>query len=483
MKGNIVYKYIKRGLISVSNEHYKTLQFYKGTSRKMSKSASTYSDSETSIESSYMNNGMRLVCDYRNTSTTTIGCFIPNGAMCENPEERGSSLFLEHLLFKRTKCNSQEQLESLLEEIGAKVEVVALRDMFLFYGIVVTCKVEKLVQLFADVILNGATCDKDVETEKCLILHQLSRMSSDREKIVMDYLPSVAYEGTALANSVYPETRVIKKFRTQSLIEFRKRILQTCFITMVSTGCISLCELQKIVGKHFSCCVNTNKVQSDKETLEFRFSGVELRIRDDDHELGYVAIGVEGPSYKQREDHLALTVAKEIVGSWDRTYGGLNHNAPYIAHFAYNTDLCELYKSFFHNFAKSTSIWGCYFASDKLCLEFMINLLQSEWLKLCTSITEKEVSRAINQCITKELQVSNDPINHFLNIVESIYRYDCYEPLEERIIQYEKITPAKIRKVSETYIYDQNPVVVALGRIENLTDYALIRDGMYSLKY
>lgn len=143
------------------------------------------------------------------------------------------------------------------------------------------------------------------------------------------------------------------------MIEFRNRLFQVCCMTMISTGSINLKELQEIVCKHFKCDVEDyksifgvfNKMQSYRESLEYRFSGkknfklyynyilqyssllyfiyniykyvynqaAELRLRDDDNELGYVAIGLEGSSYKQREDHIALTVAKEIIGSWDKT--------------------------------------------------------------------------------------------------------------------------------------------------------------------
>lgn len=52
-------------------------------------------------------------------------------------------------------------------------------------------------------------------------------------------------------------------------------------------------------------------------------SGADLRLRDDDEELGYVAIGFEGPTFSpnQCKDRYAFEVAKEIVGSWDMTYG------------------------------------------------------------------------------------------------------------------------------------------------------------------
>ncbi|XP_053970320.1 mitochondrial-processing peptidase subunit beta-like [Hylaeus volcanicus] len=447
---------------------------------------------ENSIETSNLSNGMRLVCEYKNTYTATLGCFIPAGAMHEMPEERGSALFLQHLLFKRTRHANQEQLEKTLEELGGKVSAIAMRHMFLFYGTVPSREVNKLIQYFADVILNGTICNQDVEREKCIILHELSKMELNKEQVVMDYLPSIAYQDTMLANSIYPETDVINQFCTENLIEFRKRLFKPPFMTLVCTGPISLQKLEDIVNKNFTRetgdCNNqlsehSNEIQSYVEPLEYRFSGAELRLRDDDSELGYVAIGVEGPSHNDIEAYFALTVAKEIIGSWNMKSSGANHNAPYIAHRAFNTDLCRMYKSFFHKWTQSTSIWGCYFVCDKLRLEDMLRVVQQEWMRLCTTVTKKEVSRAINQCKTKELVLMNDPENRFFYIVENIFRYGYYVPIQQRLVEYEKITADKIREVSGRYIYDQSPAVVALDRIENLPEYCSIRNGMYLLRY
>ncbi|XP_043527874.1 mitochondrial-processing peptidase subunit beta-like [Frieseomelitta varia] len=491
MQSNTIYKYIKRGFVSISNKQYKAHQDFKGISRKINKASSTYFDIESSTESCYMSNGMRLICEHRNSFTTTVGCFVPAGAMYETQNERGSALFLEHLFFRKTKCYDKEQMECIIEEIGGNVTALAMRDLFLFYGTVVSCKVDKIIQLFANIILNGVICDKDVTQEKVVILEKLSEMESDREKIVMDYLPTIAYQGTALGNSVYPETDTIKKFSTKNLFEFHHRLFQTCYMTMVCTGSICLKELQRIVCKHFNCNVEdykssfgvSNNLRFCKNIIEYRFSAAELRFRDDDNELGYAAIGFEGSNYKEREDRITLTVAKEIIGSWNVTSGGVNHNAPFIAHFAYNTDLCYMYKSFFHHWAQSTSIWGCYFVCDYSTLLYMVRSLQKEWMKLCTVITEKEVSRAVHQCITKDLLILNNPENRFLDIVENVFRCGYYEPVEHRVVEYEKVTADKIREVSDKYIYYQSPVVVALGRIEGFPDYITLKSGLYLLRY
>lgn len=50
-------------------------------------------------------------------------------------------------------------MENILQEIGGKVTAIAMRDIFIFYGTVLSCKVDKLIQLFADIILNGEICE------------------------------------------------------------------------------------------------------------------------------------------------------------------------------------------------------------------------------------------------------------------------------------------------------------------------------------
>lgn len=47
-----------------------------------------------------INDGMRLIVEYKTSFVTTIGCLLPAGAMFEKSKERGSALFLEHILFQ-----------------------------------------------------------------------------------------------------------------------------------------------------------------------------------------------------------------------------------------------------------------------------------------------------------------------------------------------------------------------------------------------
>lgn len=54
-------------------------------------------------------------------------------------------------------------------------------------------------------------------------------------------------------------------------------------------------------------------------------------------------------------------------------------------------------------FLQDTGLWGVYFVSDPLKIEDMIFNIQSEFMRLCTSVTEAEVARARSLLIANTL--------------------------------------------------------------------------------
>lgn len=70
-------------------------------------------------------------------------------------------------------------------------------------------------------------------------------------------------------------------------------------------------------------------------------------------------------------------------------------------------------------------------------IQTMVDMLLSEWRRLCTTITDAEVKRAVNKCKFHELVKLNDPVDRFLDIVNCLYLRNCYKPMKERLATYE----------------------------------------------
>lgn len=113
-------------------------------------------------------------------------------------------------------------------------------------------------------------------------------------------------------------------------------------------------------------------------------------MRDDTLPLAHVAIAVEGASWTD-PDTLTLMVASTLMGAWDRSQGASKRHATPLARAAAEDDLCHSYQSF-NTCYKDTGLWGVYFVCDPLKQEDMMFNLQSEFMRLCTMVTEGEVS-------------------------------------------------------------------------------------------
>ncbi|WP_411026788.1 insulinase family protein, partial [Salmonella sp. s54395] len=91
-----------------------------------------------------------------------------------------------------------------------------------------------------------------------------------------------------------------------------------------------------------------------------------------------------------------------MIGSWDRSYGGGGNVGSRLGQAAFQGNLCHSYQSF-NTCYTDTGLWGIYMVCDKLTIEDMIFHIQSEWMYLCTSVTDSEVDRAKNLLKTNML--------------------------------------------------------------------------------
>lgn len=76
-----------------------------------------------------------------------------------------------------------------------------------------------------------------------------------------------------------------------------------------------------------------------------RFTGSEIRVRDDSVPLAHVAIAVQGVGWAN-PDNIPLMVFNTLIGTWDRSQGGGGNNASNLARNAVDRNLCHSFHSF-----------------------------------------------------------------------------------------------------------------------------------------
>lgn len=158
------------------------------------------------------------------------------------------------------------------------------------------------------------------------------------------------------------------------------------------------------------------------------------------------------------------------------------HLSSPLASVAAANKLCQSFQTFNISYSE-TGLLGAHFVCDAMSIDDMVFFLQGQWMRLCTSATESEVTRGKN--ILRNALVSHldgtTPVCE--DIGRSLLTYGRRIPLAEWESRIQEVDAQMLREVCSKYFYDQCPAVAGYGPIEQLPDYNRIRSGMFWLRF
>jgi len=425
-------------------------------------------------------NGVRVATENSGLPTCTVGIWIDAGSRYENQQNNGVAHFLEHMAFKGTTNRSQMDLELEVENMGAHLNAYTSREQTVYYAKCLSKDLPRAVDILADIIKNSKLGEAEIERERSVILREMQEIENNLQEVVFDHLHAIAYQQTPLGMTILGPTENIKRIQRQDLVNYIKQHYKGARMVLAGAGGINHDELVKLAEKHLG------DIRNEYEGVEIpllspcRFTGSDVRVRDDDMPFVYGAIAVEGAGW-DNPDNLPLMVANTIVGSWDRSQGGANNVASYLGQASATDNLCHSFQSF-NTCYKDTGLWGIYFVADHMKAEDFVNHLQWLWMKICTQVTKSEVDRAKNLLKTNMLLQLDGTTPICEDIGRQMLCYGRRIPLTEMEHRIDSITVDTVKEVCSKYIYDRCPAVVAVGPTEAFPDYSWIRAGMYRLK-
>ena len=424
--------------------------------------------------------GMKVASEDSGAPTATVGLWIDAGSRFENDENNGVAHFMEHMAFKGTTKRSQTDLELEIENMGAHLNAYTSREQTVFYAKCLSQDVPKAIEILSDIIQNSKLGENEIERERGVILREMQEVETNLQEVVFDHLHASAYQGTPLGRTILGPTKNIKSITRGDLLNYVKNFYGPPRFVLAGAGGVEHGALVDLANKHFGQMKGPNYDEIPSLGVPCRYTGSEIRVRDDSIPLAHIAIAVEGAGWADA-DNIPLMVANTLMGAWDRSQGGGASSANRLAEASAVAKLCHSYQSF-NTCYKDTGLWGIYYVCDPMaCQDFLYNI-QREWIRLCISVTEKEVERAKNILKTNMLLQLDGTTAICEDIGRQILCYNRRIPLHELEARIDSVTAQNIHDVSMKYIYDQCPVIAAVGPVENLPDYNMVRGGMYSLR-
>jgi len=427
-----------------------------------------------------LSNGLRVATEDYGLPTCTVGIWIDAGSRFESERTNGTAHFLEHMAFKGTKRRTQTQLELEVENMGAHLNAYTSREQTVYYAKAFSKDLPKAVDILSDILQNSTLGEAEIERERGVILREMQEVETNLQEVVFDHLHSTAYQGTPLGRTILGPTENIKSITAKDLREYINTHYKAPRMVLAAAGGVNHDELVKLAEQHFGSLKSDSNTEVQGLT-PCRFSGSEIRVRDDDIRLAHIAVCVEGTSWSDA-DTIPLMVASTMIGSWDRSMASGGNVGSRLAQASANNNLCHSFQAFNTCYA-DTGLWGVYFVTDRLKIDDFLISLHDEWIKLCTSVTESEVTRAKNILRTNMLLQLDGSTPICEEIGRQLLVYNRRLPLHELEERIEAVNANVIRNVCMKHIYDKCPAIAAVGPVEQLPDYNRTRGRMWWARF
>lgn len=367
--------------------------------------------------------------------------------------------------------------------MGGHLNAYTSREQTAFYARTLRSDLPQTVDLLADILQNSQLAPAAVEREREVILREAEEVAKQPEEVVFDHLHAVAFPSQSLGMTILGPEENIRTLTRGNLAAYIASNYVGPRMVVAAAGAVDHDALVDLVKKAFAGVPSGPRLAGATTASAARFSGGEVRMRDDTSDVAHMAIAVEGASWTS-PDYIPLLVAQACIGSWNRGLVAASGDGfgSRLAQVVSKYGLAQSFQSFSTAYS-DTGLFGIYLVSDHTYdLDDLIYHVQQEWVRLCLSVTEGEVERA-KAHLKSALLLSLDSSSAIAeDIGRQLLCYGRRIGLPEVFAQVDAVDASVVKRVASAYLYDRCPAVVGMGAVGSMPDYNRIRAATHWLR-
>ena len=166
-------------------------------------------------------NGLRIFLNKRDDlRSATVGVWVMAGARNETENISGMSHFIEHMAFKGSEKRTGFEIAEGMDEIGAHVNAYTTKEYTFFYTKALNYQILKATDILFDMIRHPRLDEKDIETEKGVVLEEINMCDDDPGDVVYEVNESSLFKGTTLEMKILGEKETVSSFKREDILTY-----------------------------------------------------------------------------------------------------------------------------------------------------------------------------------------------------------------------------------------------------------------------
>ncbi|PSL01123.1 putative Zn-dependent peptidase [Haloactinopolyspora alba] len=147
--------------------------------------------------------GLRIVTEAVPTvRSVSIGMWAGVGSVDEAPHQAGATHYLEHLLFKGTPKRSVLDISAAIESVGGELNAFTAKEFTCYFARVLDTDLPLAVDVVADMVTSSLIESADVESERDVVLEEISMRDDDPSDAVHDLVAERMWGDSPLGRSI-----------------------------------------------------------------------------------------------------------------------------------------------------------------------------------------------------------------------------------------------------------------------------------------
>lgn len=408
-----------------------------------------------------LNNSLRVFFNHTDSvRSATVGVWIASGSRYEREDINGISHFIEHIVFKGSKKRSGFEIAEGMDEIGAHVNAYTTKEYTFFYTKALDYQIMKATDILFDMIRNPLLCQKDIETEKGVVLEEIAMCEDDPADVCIELNERQILSGTTMAMDILGTRETVSALRKEDIEEYMKRFYVPERMIIGVSGNFDKEALMQKICEYFGELKNTGNPLTGYE-LNFRKV---MTLKKTDTEQTHISLSFEGIPI-EHEDLYDLQVCMFILGTGSSSM--LNQRIREQLGLVYSID----------------SWLGRYLGGGYICVNMSLTPQSEEkaigeTVKIIknfnASVSERQVEIAKEKLISSLIMSREQPQSKLSAMGHSLLFCNRFVEDDEIINRIKKVNLEGVKKAADKYFDLSALSFTAVGRVKTEEEYKKI---------
>jgi predicted Zn-dependent peptidase len=241
--------------------------------------------------------------------SVALGFWIGAGARDEPHTRAGVSHFIEHLLFKGSSRYSAQDIAEIFDELGGELNAATSRETTVVYARIPDERLERALDVMADMVLRPTFADVDSERE--VVLEEIAMVEDTPNDLVHDIAAGAVFGTHPLGRPVIGRAEVISTVSRRALSGYHRRAYRGDKIVLAAAGNVRHEELVSLLSERLDGATEGSGLAARKPA---RVNGTaSVRFQRKDTEQYHVCLSAPGIS-RLDDRRFAASLMDAIVG-------------------------------------------------------------------------------------------------------------------------------------------------------------------------